>query len=469
MKTIGVVLFALLFASFVQAQQRWTRTYGGTEEDEGRSVQQTLDGGYIVAGKTASFGAGYDDVDLDQPDAAGETLWTRTYGGVVRDWGWSVLQTPDTGYIIAGYTTSYGSGNGDIYLVKTDAAGNYVWGQPIGGTGLDEGRSVQLTTDSIFLAYIIGGSTTSSGAGSYDFYLVKTTAGGDSIWTRTYGGTNEDVSYSVLRTLDSGYVMVGYTASYGVGGQDVYLVKTNAVGDTMWTRTYGGIGNDVGYSVQQTPDSGYIIAGYTASYGAGNNDVYLIRTNASGDTLWTRAYGGRNDEQGNFVRQTFDGGYVIAGQTMSFGAASQNAYLIKTDASGDTLWTRTWGGNGVDFANSVEQASDGGYIIAGYTAPPAGSGDVYLIKTDADGSVSVEEPRSSRRAAAGSMRATPNPFTSFARIPGHEAERFEFYDALGKRVGTYLGSRIGQGLAPAVYFVKPEHEHSRSLRIVKAR
>jgi hypothetical protein len=466
MKTIGVVLLALLFAPFAQAQQRWTRTYGGSDEDEGRCVQQTLDGGYIVAGKTASFGAGYDDFYLIKTNATGDTLWARTYGGSVRDWGWSVLQTPDTGYIILGQTSSFGAGDKDYYLVKTDASGSVVWDKTCGGTGLDEGRSVQQTLAG---GYILAGYTTSFGAGSYDFYLVKTNAAGDTVWTRTYGGTNEDVGYSVRLTLDSGYVMVGYTASFGAGNQDVYLVKTNTFGDTIWTRTYGGIGNDVGYSAQQTSDGGYIIAGYTASYGAGNGDVYLIKTNSFGDTLWTRIYGGTGEDMGYSVQQTLDGGYVVAGKTASFGQGNGDVYLIKTDSSGNTLWTRTWGGAGVDFGNSVQQTSDGGCIVTGYTAPPAGAGDVYLIKTDANGSVSLEEPGSSRPVAAGSMKATPNPFTSYARIPGHEAERFDVYDISGKMVGACRGNRIGEGLSPAVYFVKPGDEPGISLRIVKVR
>ena len=463
MRTMSVVFFALLFASFAHAQQRWTRTYGGTEEDEGRCVQQTLDGGYIVAGQTASFGAGYDDFYLIKTNATGDTLWARTYGGSVRDWGWSVLQTPDTGYIIVGQTSSFGAGDKDYYLVKTDASGSVVWARTYGGTGLDEGRSVQQTLDG---GYILAGYTTSFGAGSYDFYLVKTTAGGDTVWTRTYGGTNEDVGYSVRLTLDSGYVMVGYTASFGAGNQDVYLVKTNTIGDTIWTRTYGGIGNDVGYSAQQTSDGGYIIAGYTASYGA-NGDVYLIKMNSSGDTLWTRTYGGTGEEMGYSVQQTLDGGYVVAGKTASFGQG--NVYLIKTDSSGDTLWTRTWGGVGVDFGNSVQQTSDGGYIVAGYTAAPAGNGEVYLIKTDANGSASLEEPGRSGPAAAGSMKAVPNPFTSFARIPGHEAEWFSLYDISGKMVGMYRGDRVAEGLPPALYFVKPGGEHGEPVRIVKVR
>jgi hypothetical protein len=466
---VRAVILVLLLACFAQAQQTWIRTYGGTDEDEGWSVQQTLDSGYIIAGQTASFGAGYSDFYLIKTNAAGDTLWTMTYGGTINDWGRSVQQTLDTGYIIAGYTTSYGAGSFDFYLIKTNALGVPVWTKTIGGAGGDVARSVRQVFYHDTVGYIIAGVTTSFGAGSYDFYLVKTDAFGDTQWTRTYGGTNEDVGYSVQQTSDSGYIFTGYTVSFGHGSdEDVWLIKTNEFGDTQWTRTYGGAGNDVGCSVQQTSDGGYVIAGYTSSFGhPGNDDIYLIKTDTAGDTLWTRTYGWINADEGYSVRQTSDGGYIIAGQTMSFGAGAYDAYLIKTNALGDTLWYRTYGGNGVDLVYSVQQTLDGGYIATGSTAPMAGTGDVYLIKMDANGRAGVEEPVGSRQKAVGSVKATPNPFASFARVPRHETERFELYDASGKKQGTYLGNRIGEGLPPGVYFVRLVGEHGRSLRVVK--
>ena len=462
MKTIGVVLFALLFASFVQAQQRWTRTYGGTKAEDSYSVQQTLDGGYVIAGYTSSYGAGQADVYLVKTNASGDTLWTRTYGGTLWDQGNSVQQTSDSGYIITGYKSQQSAGY-DVYLIKTSVSGDTLWTRTYGWADDDEGNSVRQTSDG---GYIIAGQTYSFGTTSWDVYLIKTNASGDTLWTRVYGAVGVDEGNSVQQTSDAGYIIAGLTGSFGAGSYDVWLIKTNAAGDTLWTKTYGGPDFDVGNSVQQTSDGGYIITGYTDSYGAGSADVYLIKTNASGDTLWTKTYGGAGDEVGLSVRQTSDQGYVVAGYTVP-PAGTDLAWLIKTNASGDTLWTMTYPEGTNSIGRSAQLTSDGGYIIAGYT--DSLGGDICLIKTDANGSVSVEEPGSGRQMAAGSRRATPNPFTSFATIPGHEGERFSVYDISGKLVGTYLGNRVGEGLSPAVYFIKPQDEHSGSLRVVKVR
>ena len=281
-------------------------------------------------------------------------------------------------------------------------------------------------------------------------------------WWRTYGGTSSDLAGCVQQTEDGGYIITGCTYSFGPGTPtypNVYLIKTNIQGDTLWTRVYGGANIDAGNSVRQTSDGGYIIAGYTYSYGNGSGDVYLIKTNGSGDTVWTRAYGGTSDDGGSSVRQTADGGYIIAGTTYSFGAGGYDVYLIKTNASGDTLWTRTYGGTGDDEGESVQQTADGGYIIAGYTSSfgpgTPDSTNVYLIKTDSLGNVGIEEPATRHPAKPTSLLVRPNPYTSVARVPGHETELFALSDVTGRQVAICKGDRIGAGLRPGVYFLSP--------------
>jgi hypothetical protein len=376
---IGLVIGLWATSVFALSPQTvWTRTYGGTGGEFGLSVQQTSDGGYIISGVTSSFGAGSEDAYLIKTDASGDTVWTKTYGGTGSEFGNSVQQTSDGGYIVAGEATSFGAGSGDAYLIKTGASGDTVWTRTYGGTGWDDGNSVQQTSDG---GYIIVGDTDSFGAGSKDAYLIKTDANGDTLWTGTYGGTEDDTGWSVQQTSDGGYIIGGMTDSFGAGSYDIYLIKTDAGGDTVWTRTYGGTGVELGGSVQQTSDGGYIIGGMTDSFGAGSYDAYLIKTDASGDTVWTRAYGGTGAEGGGSVQQTPDGGYVFAGYTSSFGAGGDDVYLIRTDANGDPVWTRTYGGTGEDAGVLIKQTSNGRYIIAGYTDSfGAGSYDVYLIR-----------------------------------------------------------------------------------------
>ncbi len=374
----GTVIFLFSANLFAQGPDTlWTRTYGGNDIDWGHSIQQTSDGGYIVAGWTASFGVGAWDVYLIKTNAQGDTIWTKTYGGPYVERAWSVQQTSDRGYIVAGWTKSYGAGSYDVYLIKTDANGDTLWTKTYGGTGDDRGHSVQQTLDG---GYIIAGVWSYTTADK-SIYLIKTDEDGDSLWTKTYGDTAE--CWSVQQTTDSGYIAAGKRCS------DVYLIKIAAHGDSLWAKTYGGLDYDRGWSVQQTSDSGYIIAGWTASFGVGESDVYLIKTDTNGDTIWTRTYGRAGDDHGYSVQQTLDGGYIVAGLTEPFASGwnviiDADVYLIKTDSVGDTLWTKIYGDDGRWYDGySVQQTSDGGYIIAGgISTVSSGIINVYLIKTN---------------------------------------------------------------------------------------
>jgi hypothetical protein len=279
---IGVLILGLTLGMTCKKHDQpplsFSVTFGGSRSDEGYSVQQTSDSGYIIAGVTRSYGAGGSDVWLVKTDASGNKVWDKTFGGTSDDLGNSVEQTSDGGCVITGWTWSYGAGDHDVWLVKTDADGNKVWDKTFGGMGSDEGYSVRQTSDD---GYIIAGWTTSYGASYYDVWLIKTDASGDKVWDKTFGTVRFECGHCVRQTSDGGYIVVGYSDFYGAG--DVWLIKTDALGNKTWDRTFGGSRLDEGNSVKPTSDGGYIIAGWTTSYGAGYYDVFLIKTDADGN------------------------------------------------------------------------------------------------------------------------------------------------------------------------------------------
>ena len=365
------------YVSAEEPKVEWSKTFGGADEAYGKSVQQTSDGGYIIAGYTNSFGAGELDVYLIKTDENGEEEWGKTFGGADDDWGRSVRQTSDGGYIIAGETNSFGAGRNDVYLIKTDENGEEEWSKTFGGSSCDHGYSVRQTSDG---GYIIAGDTGSFGAGLDDVYLIKSDEDGEEEWNKTLGGSNTDRGYSVEQTSDGGYIITGETNSFGAGLDDVYLIKTDENGDEVWSKTFGESHFDTGNSVQQITDGGYIIAGETNSFGAGWEDnVYLIKTDENGGEEWNKTFGGTEWDCGNSIQQTTEGGYIIAGFTCSFGAKKSDGCLIKTDEEGELEWSRIFGGRDYDMGYSVMQTSDGGYIIAGDTRS-SGDWDVGLIK-----------------------------------------------------------------------------------------
>ena len=388
------ISFSLLFVITILSpnlfgQASFQKTIGETDfYNRGNAVQQTKDGGFVVIGRTVSFGGGGVQAYLVKTDAVGKTLWTKQYGGRGSEEGLSIRETYDGGFIITGYTNSFGAGKTDVYLIKTNSTGDTLWTRTYGGIGLDQGNSVWETKDK---GYIIAGETYSYAKGTVNAYLIKVKENGDTAWSRVYGGNGIEQGNSVQQTADGGYIITGRTNSFGAGDYDVYLIRTDNKGNKIWMQTFGGTGSEEGMSVVQTTDGGFIITGYTESYGAGGVDVYLVRADKNGNQMWTKTFGGKTDDYGMGVQQTHDGGFVIAGYTNSYGGGV-DAYLIRTDANGHVKWANTFGDDSDDYGNSVDQTTDGGFVIGGSTVmlPPEGETiekkkNVYLIKTDATG------------------------------------------------------------------------------------
>lgn len=359
--------------------QGWEKTY---ENGVGFSVQQTSDGGYVITGYTYNSNNESRDIYLIKTDSYGDTLWIRTYGDSFTDVGHSVQQTIDGGFVITGSTYKDNSGtNVDICLIKTDSNGDIEWTKNYGGDYFDIGQSVQQTSDG---GYIITGYSGSYGP-TTDIILIKTDSQGDTAWVKSYDLGWDDKGYSVQQTSDHGYILTGKCYPLNYFSYDIFLIKTDSLGDTLWIKTFGNQYDHIGYAVQQTSDGGYIVTG-TQVINTSFSDIILLKTDENGVTTWTKTYG--DDfyyEIGHSVQQTLDNGYIIIGFTNSDNFSNHfSIYLMKTDSNGDTLWTKTYGGNYSIYGYSGQQTTDGGYIITG--RKNNGNEDyIILIKTNESG------------------------------------------------------------------------------------
>lgn len=431
-KLITIFAFVGIMGVSLHAQITFEKTFGGTSEDVGYYVVQTNDGGYIISGWTASVGSD-SAVYLIKTDQNGNETWTKTFDGIGADVSFCVQQTSDGGYILTGWTLSSGIG-ADVYLIKTDENGDTTWTRTYGGITSDKGRAVQQTSDG---GYIIAGES------FLGVYLIKTDALGVVDWEKTFGGLLFDFGYDVQQTTDGGYIVTGYTQEL-TGFYNVYLIKTDANGDSAWTKSYGGGTFDYGLSVDQTSDGGYIITGNTDSFGAGAEDVYLIKTDANGDTVWTKTFGGTDSDVGYSVKQTTDGGYIIGGLTGSSATMDFDVYLIKTDAGGNETWSRTFGGTGNEQCYTVQQTSDGGYILSGQASSfGTGDADAYLIKTDNMGLTDVQIEHNPQVPESFSLEQNyPNPFNPTTTItfdlPVQSDVNLTVYNTLGQEVTTLI-------------------------------
>ncbi|MDT8272788.1 MAG: hypothetical protein RRA35_06315, partial [Desulfomonilia bacterium] len=397
--TIGVTFKVLV------EETTWSKTYGGTDVEEApEKIIATDDGGYAFITTTRSFGDTSGDIWFVKLDASGAIEMEKGLGGDSIEYGTALIQTSDQGYLVAGRSYSYrtGSSYDDIWLVKLSSSGTVEWQRTYGDTGYDAPVAVHETFDEFgdTTGYILTGYTTSFGAGGYDVWVLKLGTSGAIEWQKTYGGSGDDFGRSIQATADGGYVFTADTQSFGAGGRDVWVVKTSSTGVVEWEKTYGGSGWDIPESIQVCTDGGYIVGAYTDSFGAGNEDGWVIKLNSDGTLAWQYTYGGEDADYLADLITTDDGGYVMTGwsysYTQPYWGGNNDAWVVKLDATGQIVWQRCYNKpyedsgeiiNAPDWANSVVQAEDGGYAIVGLTDDwdYDRNDDIWVFKVDSLG------------------------------------------------------------------------------------
>jgi len=436
---VFTILTAILLLSILTTQAQaptieWQKSFGGSGDDRAYSIKQTSDGGYIVAGYSYSNDGdvngnyGYADYWIVKLNANGDTTWTKSYGGLYVDYAYSISQTNDGGYIVAGTTSSTdgdisgNNGQNDYWILKLNAIGDTLWTKCLGGSRNESAYSISQISDG---GYIIAGFSSSNdgdvsgnngNVGNADYWIVKLNEIGDTLWTKCLGGSNGDYANYISQTSDGGYIVAGYSYSNdgyvsGNHGQyDYWIVKIDAIGDTLWTKCLGGSRNETTKSISQTSDGGYIVAGFSnssdgdVSVNKDSSDAWIVKLNATGDTLWTKCLGGSDHDYAWSIKQTTDGGYIIAGFSssndgdVSGNHGNSDYWIVKLNAIGDTLWTKCLGGSNSDDARSINQTSDGGYIVAGISrsndgdvSGNHGGSDYWIVKLSPDTLTSVPE------------------------------------------------------------------------------
>lgn len=362
----SILIFSLVLVP-AAGHADWLMTYPSGISSTGYSVKQTTDGGYIFTGVVKNPTTWDANVWLVKTDVLGNEQWEKNYGSPGgSECGYSVQQTSDGGYIIAG-TASL-----DVWLIKTDASGNSQWDKRYDRSVYDEGYSVQQTSDG---GYIVTGITAAH------VFLLKTDASGVEQWSKTYGTSDYELGYSVQQTSDGGFIIAGLSGS-DWDHTDALLIKTDSAGNQQWRKTFGGNWEDAAYCVRQTSDGGYILTGQFDTLFGTDLDLWLIKTDPSGNKQWDKVFGGRQFDCGFSVRQDSDGGYAVAGTTVGSGTG-RDVWFIKTDSGGNELWDVTHGLNETDEGRDMSLTDDGGYIITGYSyAGPEQYGHACLVKVE---------------------------------------------------------------------------------------
>ena len=441
-----LLLVAVACGSPLVAQTlRWTHTYGGPGQDGGESMVLGGDGGLVIAGFTSATPFAYKDVFILKTSAGGDSLWSRTYSPGMNDIARAIRRTTDGGYIIAGMT-EVNPQTFDPFLIKTDSMGVLQWQRQydFGFGDDDRGHGVWQTTDG---GYIVVGQTwlVHGLFGNYDMYVIKTDAGGNVQWTRIFYREEEggDVALAVQQLADGGYIIGGFTQSSEWAS---YVVRTDSSGDSLWTRIYPGAWQSECYDIQAAPGGGFVLTGTESSFDT-DTDLLLMKLDAQGGMVWKKIHGTVDADQGESFEQLEDGGYIVAGMSAN-GTSGYDVYVVRTDSSGDTVWTRTVGGLGDDRSFSVVRTAPGSYVVTGWSwSFGQGVGDVYLLEFG-DSPLMVRE-NSAYPEALVLHPNYPNPFNPATTIEFRIAEfgwvTLRVYDVLGREIATLVDGEKAPG------------------------
>ena len=350
---------------------------GAAQRDRGIDVIQTRDEGYAILGYTSSSGAGGEDLYLVRLSAEGQELWSQTYGGEAQDNGWSIHEIEGGDFMLFGFTHSSGAGGLDFYLIRTDPDGQVLWEATYGGEDDEYGWALSPTDDG---GFVLAGQTESYGSGDIDGYLIKVDDSGELQWSQTYGGPDEDRLFSIDLCDDGGFILTG-TSGQSSTSRDVYLVRTDAQGELLWESRIGADADDVGHDVRQLVDGTFAVAGYTMNYGAERYDAMLLRVDENGEFVWRQLYGGYLEDRTISLDLTLDGGFLLGGYSQSYGNGNWDIYFVHADTDGNMLWFGVYGDLGNETGYTFVQAQDSGVVLTGETySSNLGEGDLIILK-----------------------------------------------------------------------------------------
>lgn len=376
-----------LFSNMAFSQVTWEKLFSKKSTVSFRNVLEVPSGGYLVVGYTADSTINDTDAYVVRMTTAGDTLWTRKINGPNngKDLFYRAINTGDGGFAFCGYSTNNGIGNDDAFILKMNSAGTVQWSKYWGGSGKERAQDIVQTADG---GFAIGGYTTSAPAAYYDAFIVRFNSSGDTLWSKRYGTGGFDDANTIVLLPDQGFLLGGQSTN-GSSGLDMYLVRVRSNGDTLWTKKFGTSGTDNIEHIIRQSDGSFILAGGTDGPGLGGNDGYAVKTDSGGTVLWSKFYGGNSQDDFHQVYKTLDGGFIFSGTSRSSGAAGPNMWMMKTNSSGDSTWSRTYGGDNHDHGYSAVQTTDGGYILCGYSSSFGfNAEEAYLVKTNGSGNIS---------------------------------------------------------------------------------